>query len=1220
MIEGSSSTPRTTSTSTTTRPQHYENNDFTTNSTTNDNHQSEDPSQRVRQRPTTVFQTPSSQYHPRDRPTHQEQQSHHHQHSVQFGSPFASPPISSTTTTTRNRQSRSEAVARQQNHQQHHTRSTTNIDSPFLSPQLTTTRLHVTKRRNNNNNITDSSRKSRPEPLVLDPSDRTSARSLSTEFTTYSSSDHRRHVYPYSSSNSSSVSSKKKSSHNDIIGNSSNTLPAVQKLFQVATMGLREHHATAAQYSTTDSMMSNTSVDGRGYLHATPVAIDPHGMTYSSAASFARSKSVVQAGFLQKLGKNIPEFKRRFFVLKPETNLYYYLSPNETEPRGKIDLEGSSVEQVEQTPDGRFRFIIVWNNDEDDTDTGNNDNSKGGDNQTHQYQQQQQNLRRQIVLEARSKDVGEEWIRCMKGERVSSLKEKVECLTSTTAEKDIKIADLEQQLQNFRMIEADRDGALEDARNWKKKFKRLDEGLRLLTQQVRKPPPAFSTTGDKSHDNEDNTKDEVDKDQTVEDEKKEEGEEEEENDDDASSEHIVKLKRPSSNDDVYTPTKSNLASALLDDFLIKEDMDVEEILEVPGTYFSGLSNACQQQRESLRLASVEASTAVEDVVDANERVDTIQKRMGKAEKHILKLWEENCTIRKTLKQKKREKRVLVREVKQLQLTVKDLKETCQSLKVFPPYSKESIEDGQMEDTMIGSDEERLIIELEEHVASSIRLHERLIGGNDFDIGIEKDGTISIEESQQSGSDTIQIETNKLKILSLLDDESESESSSKEEETNYQDPRTETGSIIRDVKKEDYIGIGGKLVSLSHIDGIECSPNRFNPLLKLDESDDDEHHQSHNNREEKKRILYSTSKHITENGQATSRLVCPLADVVETNGYSAAHQNLELNEDLRVYHLTFYSTKIGLQFQKASPAPIKPRGLLTNAFTDDLVEEENSSNKTAAELRSVASISSLAAGGIDSQGKETCPLALPEDIVLVCGFDGFDNSGVNRRPKLGARLVAFDGVSVEVGKWTFDSIRKSIKSRGRPLTLSFRNDFLTTEQRTILIKAIKDVEAKRPPVRPVIQYERPQSTTPSLNSGLSHESDHFLNNTYGVHLPSDPNTDLLDTSTVATEESNCWIRRCPSSTSNSISSIYKENRTVRPSSSSVSTHKSANFYSFSEAGSVSSSFAPMMTNLLKRVSSSDQEEKFHKYEKERRFGSGINPSGTPQHQDFQSNLL
>jgi len=111
----------------------------------------------------------------------------------------------------------------------------------------------------------------------------------------------------------------KKSSHNDIIGSSS-TLPVVQKLFQVAAQGLREHHATAAQYSTRDNL-SNTLVDGRGYLHTTPAAIDPYGTKACSAAFLARSKSVVQAGFLQKMGENIPEFKRRFFVLKPETNL-----------------------------------------------------------------------------------------------------------------------------------------------------------------------------------------------------------------------------------------------------------------------------------------------------------------------------------------------------------------------------------------------------------------------------------------------------------------------------------------------------------------------------------------------------------------------------------------------------------------------------------------------------------------------------------------------------------------------------------------------------------------------------------------------------------------------------------------------------------------------------------------------------------------------------------
>lgn len=58
----------------------------------------------------------------------------------------------------------------------------------------------------------------------------------------------------------------------------------------------------------------------------------------------------------------------------------------------------------------------------------------------------------------------------------------------------------------------------------------------------------------------------------------------------------------------------------------------------------------------------------------------------------------------------------------------------------------------------------------------------------------------------------------------------------------------------------------------------------------------------------------------------------------------------------------------------------------------------------------------------------------------------------------ARVVAFDGIPVEVGHWTFESIRKSIQARGRPLTLSFRNDVLTPNQRKILTKAIDDLNS------------------------------------------------------------------------------------------------------------------------------------------------------------------
>ena len=97
------------------------------------------------------------------------------------------------------------------------------------------------------------------------------------------------------------------------------------------------------------------------------------------------------------------------------------------------------------------------------------------------------------------------------------------------------------------------------------------------------------------------------------------------------------------------------------------------------------------------------------------------------------------------------------------------------------------------------------------------------------------------------------------------------------------------------------------------------------------------------------------------------------------------------------------------------------------------------------------------------------------------------------------------------------------------------------------------------------------------------------------------TDLLDVSTAATEESNCWIRRFPTS-------------------SSVSTHQSSSLRSYGEeTGSISSS---LMTNILKRVTSSEHEEKVvtGKYKEKRRFEIGVDPSSTTQHQDFHSNLL
>jgi len=1103
-----------------------------------------------------------------------------------YDSPFISPPI------TRKRRPNGSEKQRQSQNPQSTTRS---IGSHFVSQPI------------RDNAIDMKYTKPKPQPLVLDPS----ARSFPGQLGSCNSEHRRVTISPLGTESSVSRG-----------GNST-----VRQLFQVATKGILEHHATAAQYSTSNSFV-NDIANARGYLHATPVAIDAaHGSTASSAAVFARSNGVVQAGFLHKLGKNIPEFKRRFFVLKPETNLYYYLSPNDTEPRGKIDLEGSAVEEVEKYPDGRFRFMVSLKSE------FGSDCDKGDETENIVNQQKQQ----QIVLEARSAEIGKRWIRHIREESVSFLKEKNETLTDTVATQSTQIADLERQIKQFKMIEADRDGALEDAKDWKNKFNRLDEALRLLTQQIRKSLTApLIKEPDKSKDDDANDNNDSNEIQDVHDENRKSSDFVDTDKKDLDRTHSMSSNDECRDDPVNIrkpiTSKSNQAPALLDN-LTHEDMDVEEIMDVPGTYFSGLSNACKQQQESSRLASVEASSAVEDVLQANKQVEVVQKRMHKAEKQILKLWEENCDTRKALKQKKREKRVLVKEVRQLQETVQELKKNImQSQRADVGYEKLSNEDGPMADSMIGSDEERLIIELEEHVASSIRLHERLLAGTDFDRETEQSISIELASSNldaleafpsggKSRFENSELERSKAKLLSLFDNESDSdsdESTLQQLDSENRNIRIESQSPIRSITSSVEFEDNAQLMdakrlssSISLVDSDVHSPSRVNPLLALDdEKSEDEFKRDSNSAKP------SSTKLITENGRATSKLVCPLMDVVDVRGRSKLGNGVDSiqhdgNEDLHVYHLTFYSQKIGLQFQKTPPAHSKSRGLLTDAVTADLVETKTDRNSTAAELKSVASITSLSKGGTVRPKKESQCSHIPKDIVLVCGFEGFDDSGSNQRPKLGARLVAFDGVSVEVGKWTFESIKKAIKSRGRPLTLSFRNDFLNTEQRSTLTKAVRDVNAKSVPVNPIINSKQADSTIQSLVAGEN-------------------GSESLNTSMVAIEKANCWNRYAASSKS-SLSSDVKNNRTsqvpVPSSSQSVSSHKSTN--SVISAASSASSFMSIFVKkppIHQELKNGDQQllgdsrSVDSRSEHGRIFGSGINPVGTKQHQNFQANLL
>ena len=842
----------------------------------------------------------------------------------------------------------------------------------------------------------------------------------------------------------------------------------------------------------------------------------------STAAAFARTAP--RAGFLCKLGTNVPEFKRRFFVLKPSTHLYYFLSPGDTEPRGCIDLDDAIVEPIERLPDGRFRFELSLED-------------------------------RRVVLEARSEEVGKEWMQALQEERLSHTKVRIHELQRNKELTQVKVSDLEHQLQEYRMMETDRDGAMEDAAHWKHKFEELNESLRLLTQHLRRPPSdevLYTDGSSSSWAREQHTSEPV-------------------------------------NDATNVTNSSHREASLLDSIDDDDEVPIEE-LDVPGTHFTALNNAVQQLRESVRLVSMEASSAVEDLCAANEKVSALEKRMLKAEKKLCEQWEENCAIRQELKITKQEKKVLVKEIK------------VSRNKLEPPRMMQGRQfdlDEEIGDVVFNIREgERLIEELEEHVSSSIALSQQLFavapgmsedsvmdGSGRSDVNLSGTGsgvTLRIENTSPHAHDVTNSSPIAPKILSLFDDDSDNEASSCEDEVDSAGP-----SCISSVGAE--LGEG----EFGHGNGAcsddESGIDRKHPLLKLDEEDDDEVSQP--NLYPASSQSQSTNSVVTDNGQATSRLVCPLADVVD----SSVTESKENKGDGQVYHLSFYSRKIGIQFQKV-PASKNTKGALTEAMTADLpISGNDGSSKTAAELRRIAEISRRVKSTPDDRGDgDTLDVATATDAVLVCGFHGFDDTANHSRPKLGARLVAFDGVSVEIGNWTFDSIRKAIQARGRPMTLTFRNDFLTMEQRAILTKAVAEVDSAVPPPRKTIQYKNTAPILPArpltlrTESSSSHESEHFVNDNVTRY-----------------EEDDL-----------SVSAASSNNRYYGKSYSG-----GGNFRSFSEAGTssvISSTFGPLMANLMTGLAAKN--EKNLEHTSSYLIGGGEAVENRPEFMDFKAGLL
>ena len=627
---------------------------------------------------------------------------------------------------------------------------------------------------------------------------------------------------------------------------------------------------------------------------------------------------------------------------------------------------------------------------------------------------------------------------------------------------------------------------------------------------------------------------------------------------------------------------------------------------VTDTHFSALHNSCQQLKESVSLVASEASTAIEDLQAALQAQQGTEDRMQKAEKHICTLWEENTAMRQEIKVVRKEKRVLVKEVKALRAKTAK-RGFLQDRPVDEVYDASSSPGGRL---LVDREGERLIEELEAHVESSIRLQEELLAANQVAIVHEDPPKASPSDAlDRSGS----AETTKINnsvncaglerhetcgdsrsspieptVLSLMDDHS-SDDDDEDEDDLASDMASSVSSVSAQLRDRSSLGLANvqerSSIYESESDVDSVASERRHPLSALDENDTESCTEGGGN---------ASKSMFTENGKATSRLECPLADVVETR---KAKGNTG-KEDGKVYHLTFYSRKIGLQFQKVPPASAG-NGLLTEAMTADLGLVTNS-EATASELRRIAEMTKRSLGNRRrDHDSMTCPVATPVDAVLVCGFIGFDDTANHVRPNLGARLVAFDGISVEFGKWTFPSIRKAIQARGRPLTLSFRNDFLTTEQRAILTKAVSEVDAVPQP-KQTTQYriadppKQSSSTSQHGNSarGSTHDAEQYGNYSHG-------NSRSRDEESVSTRSS----------------SNYRPQTFSAVSSIATSTH---DFRSFSEAGTssvFSSTLGPLVGKVLNGASQKDVSER----PSFMRWGSE-SLEDMPSHRDFQNSLL
>jgi hypothetical protein len=131
---------------------------------------------------------------------------------------------------------------------------------------------------------------------------------------------------------------------------------------------------------------------------------------------------------------------------------------------------------------------------------------------------------------------------------------------------------------------------------------------------------------------------------------------------------IVKrmLERSTSDNSYKSPTAAAEANG---DRFAEEAYHLSELSKnlhgVLGSDLLGLVNAADMVREHAKLAATEASVLVQDVHSAHEAAASAKKHAQRAEKVSRKLYNENLALRQETAQLRRERHVLVKEVKAL---------------------------------------------------------------------------------------------------------------------------------------------------------------------------------------------------------------------------------------------------------------------------------------------------------------------------------------------------------------------------------------------------------------------------------------------------------------------------------------------------------------------------------------------------------------------------